>query len=93
MRIRNELFAKFMQICMDRTRWLRVRRSEEIGRLAYSYVINIHELQPSRSVLLPLLCISSVRFFARFPTISAQFLREGEILSRRRARLHVESPQ
>lgn len=65
----------------------------EIERLAYSYVINIHELQPSRSVLLPLLCISSVRFFARFPTISAQFLREGEILSRRRARLHVESPQ
>lgn len=51
---------------------------KEIGCLAYSYVINIHELQPSRSVLLPLLCTSSVRFFARFPTVSAQFFAKAK---------------
>lgn len=47
-RIRNELFAKFMQICMDRMRWLGERGQER----AYSYVINIHELQSRCSVLL-----------------------------------------
>lgn len=66
----------------------------EIGRrLAYSYVINIHELQPSRSVLLPLLCISSVRFFARFPTVSAQFFAKAKFYRVDEPRLHIESPQ
>lgn len=59
-RIRNELFAKFMQICMNRGKWVR-RRSRRRRRrrrwwlgaagggrgdnAPYSRVINIHELQ------------------------------------------------
>lgn len=57
---------------------MRRGKEKKIGRLAYSYVINIHELQPSHSVLLPLLCISSVRFFAWFPTVSTQFFAKAK---------------
>jgi len=70
------------------------RGGEERARLLV-YVINIHELQPSHSILF----LSSLYFFRWSPRTVSYFVRfgavfrEGEILSRRRARSHVQSPQ
>lgn len=108
-RIRNELFAKFMQICMDRTRWLwrkwvrndggkkegkREKREGggKIGCLAYSRT-SLTFMNCSRAVLSSFLPFVSLPFLRAVSYRFGAVFREGEILSRRRARLHIESPQ
>lgn len=75
-RIRNELFAKFMQICMDRTRYAGAggeRDGNAPTRTSLTFMKCSHAALSFFSYR-----TSSVRLFARFPIVSAQLFTKAK---------------